>query len=101
MFKKEVASLKEHIHIKRTQVNAFREMKALLTDNDLMVQVDFAESYKNDQHNALQSAYFGNQCFGIFTVCCSFNVDGKIKNNNVIVVTERSDYQRVASMSCL
>ena len=30
-----------------------------------------------------------------------FNVQGKIKNDNVIVVTERSDHDRVASMSCL
>ena len=71
MFKVEVASLKEHIHIKR-QVHAYQEMKALLTDNNyLMVQVEFAESYKNDQQDAIQSAYFGNQCFSIFTVCIS------------------------------
>ena len=47
MFKEEVASLKEDIHMKRRQVNAYQEMKALLTENDHMVQVDFAESYKN------------------------------------------------------
>ena len=45
MCKEEVASLKEHIHIKRRQVNAYREMKASLTDNNLMVLVDFSESY--------------------------------------------------------
>ena len=100
MFKEEFASLKGHIHIKRRQVNAYRGMKASLTDNDLMVQVDFAESYKNDQQDAIQSAYFGNQCFSIFTACCYFNVDGKIKNSNVIVVTERSGHDRVALMSC-
>ena len=49
----------------------------------------------------MQSAYFGNQFFRILTACCYFNVDGKIKNSNVIVVTERPDHDRVASMSCL
>ena len=76
-------------------------MKASLADNDLMVQVDFAESYKNDQQDPIQSAYFGNQCFTIFMACCYFNIDDKIKNSNVIVVTERSDHDRVALMSCL
>ena len=32
---------------------------------------------------------------------CYFNVQGKIKNDNVIVVTERSDHGRVGSMSFL
>ena len=58
-------------------------------------------SYKNEQQDAIQSAYFGNQCFSIFTACCYFNVQGKIKKDNVIVVTEKSDLDRVASMSCL
>ena len=79
MFKEEVASLKEHIHIRTKQVKAYREMKASPADNDLMVRTDFVESYKNDQRDAIQSAYFGNQCFIISTACCYFNVDGKIK----------------------
>ena len=99
MFKEEVAVLKEHIHIKRRQVNAYREMKESLTNDDLMVQVDFAESYKNDHQNAIQSAYFENQCFSIFTACCYSKVSEKIKNDNVIIVTERSEHDRVA-LSC-
>ena len=70
MFKEEVEVLKEHIHIKGRQVNAHREMKDSFKDDDLMVQVDFAESYKNEQQSFIQRAYFGNQCFSIFTACC-------------------------------
>ena len=92
--------MKEHIHIKRRQGNAYREMKDSLKDDDLMVQVDFAESYRNEQQDAIQRAYFGNQCFSIFTACCYSKVTGKIKNDNVVIVTERSDHDRVASMSC-
>ena len=66
----------------------------------------FLESYKNNQQDAIQSAYFGNQCFSIgfsisFTACCYFNVDRKIRNSNVILVTERSDHKTAASMNCL
>ena len=82
-------------------------MKVSLTDNDLMVQADFAESYKNDLQDAIQNTYFGNQGFSIFTACCYFKVtnnnviDGKNTNSNAIVVTERPDHDRAASMSCL
>ena len=68
MFKQEVASLKEHIHIKRRQVNAYREMNASLTENDLMIQIDFAESYKiadDDEPFHLQS-YGGENDI----ICC-------------------------------
>ena len=58
MLKEEVAILKQHIHIKRRQVNAYQEMKASLSSNNLMIQVNFAESYKNEQQDAIQSAYF-------------------------------------------
>ena len=101
MLKEEVIILKEHIHIKQRQVNAYPKMKTSLSPNDLMIQIDFPESYKNEQQDVIQSAYFGNQCFSIFTACCYFNVQGKIKNDNVVVVTKRSEHDRVASMSCL
>ena len=68
-----------------------------------MLHVDFAESYKNDMKYAIQSAYFGNQCFSIFTECFyaeSSNKNG-VRNDNVIAVTECSDHNRIASMSCL
>ena len=101
MLKEEAAILKEHIHIKRRQVNAYQEMKASLSPNDPMIQVNFAVSNKNEQQDAIQSAYFGNPCFSIFTACCYFDVHRKIKNDNVIVITERSDHDKMASMSCL
>ena len=44
MLKEEIAILKEHIHIKRRQVNVYQEMKTSLSSNNLMIQVDFAES---------------------------------------------------------
>ena len=66
MFKNDIKLLKEHIYIKRSQVNAYHEINVSLSENDLMLYVHFAESYKNDQQDTIQSAYFGNQCFRIF-----------------------------------
>ena len=51
----------------------------------------------------MQKACFGNQCFRIFTACWytkSIN-NNDVRNHNVIVVTESSDHDRVASISCL
>ena len=64
---------------------------------------DFAEIYKNHQRDAIQKAYFGNQCFRIFTACCYAKNpnNNDVRNDNVIVVTENSDHDKVASISFL
>ena len=43
MFKDDIKTLKEQISIKRRQLNAYHEIKASLSENDLMLHVDFAE----------------------------------------------------------
>ena len=68
----------------------------------MLVHVDFVESYRNDQQNEIQSAYFGNQIFSLFTSCCYFKgATREIRNKSVVVVTENSDHNRITSMSCL
>ena len=68
----------------------------------MQIHVDFAESHKNDQQNEIQSAYFENQSFSLFTSCCYFKgVTSEIRNKSAVVVTENSDYNRITSKSCL
>ena len=56
-FKSQIEVLKEHISVKRVQNDAYNKHKAELSDGDSIVHVDFAESYRNDQRNEIQSAY--------------------------------------------
>ena len=93
MFKDDIKILKEHIYIKTRQVNAYHEIKVSLSENILMLHVDFGESYKNDQQIVIQSAHFGNQCFRIFTACfyAKSSNNNNFRNDNVIVVTGSSN----------
>ena len=101
-FKSKIEILKEQIFVKRVQNDAYNKHKAELSDSDLLLYVDFAESYRNDQQNEIQNAYFGNQSFSLFTSCCYFKgATSEIKNKSVVVVTENSDHNRITSMSCL
>ena len=68
----------------------------------MLVHVNLAESYRNDQQNEIQSTYFGNQSFSLFTSCCYFKgATSEIRNESVVVVMENSDHNRITSMSCL
>ena len=101
-FKSQIKVLKEHTFVKRVQNDAYNKHKAELFDGDLLVHVDFAESYRNNQQNEVQSTYFGNQSFWLFTSCCYFKgVTSKIRNESLVLVTENSDHNRITSMSCL
>ena len=70
MFKDDIKRLKEHIYIKRRQINPYDEIKPSLSENNLMLHVYFAESYKNDQQDAIRRECFGKQCFRISAACC-------------------------------
>ena len=59
VFKDDIKKLKEHIYVKRRQVNAYHEINAPYSGNDFMLHVDFAESYEIDQQDVIQGAYFG------------------------------------------
>ena len=70
MFKASVVTLKRHIYSKRAQNRTYNNNKESLDHGEILVHVDYAESYKNVQQNEIQSAYFGNSTFSIFTACC-------------------------------
>ena len=56
----------------------------------MLVHVDFAESYRNDQQNEIKSTYFGNKNFSLFISCCYFN-----GVTSVVVVAKNSDQKRI------
>ena len=46
-FESKITVLKEHIFVKRVQNDAYNKHKAELSDGDLLVHVDFGESYRS------------------------------------------------------
>lgn len=79
-------------------------MKESLGTNDLLLHVDFSESYKNQQQNEIQTAYFGSKCFSIFTACAYYRStadDDRIESLCVTVVTESSEHNRACALTCI
>ena len=79
--------------VKRVQNDAYNKHKAELSDGDLLVHVDFAGSYRNDQQNEIQRAYFENESFPLFPSCCFFKgATSEIRNKSIVMVNENSDH---------
>ena len=105
MFKASVTVLKKHIYSKRVQNREYNRIKESLDHCEILVHVDYAESYKNVHQNEIHSAYFGNSIFSIFTACCYTkslidNGDG-LKKDSVVVISESKDHNRIAALTFL
>jgi len=93
--------LKRHIYSKRAQNKYYNNIKDSLDHGQILVHVDFAESYKNSQQNEIQSAYFGNSTFSIFTAFCYTKYDGELKKDSIVVISESKEHDRAAALTCL
>ena len=105
MFKASLTVLKKHIYSKRVQNREHNRIKEYLDHCEILVHVDYAESYKNVHRDEIQSGYFGNSIFRIFTACCYNkllidNGDG-LKKDPVVVISESKDQNRMAALTCL
>ena len=104
MFKDVIKILKQHSYIERRQVNAYHEIKASLSENDLMLRVDFGKSFQQDAIQQMASKMPYKVHISEINVLAYFYVkrpnNNNVRNDNVIAVTESSDHDRVASISC-
>ena len=77
-------------------------MKKNLQENEVILLVDYSESYNNTQQDGIQSAYFGNSTFSIFTACGYILNNGReLSKRFVAVVGESSGHSRIAALTCL
>ena len=101
-WKKGVPKLKAHIHRKRKQIVALESDKWNLMRGEVIIHRDFSQSYKNSEQDEIQSAYFGHECFSLFTASVYYKNDNdEIKVMPVTVTTEGSEHSRQTSFSCL
>ena len=88
--------------MKRQQHASYNGLKENLKAGEILLHVDYSQNYVNLQQGEIQSAYFGHDCFSLFTACCYLRDDtGKIINENVTVISEASDHSRIAAFSCV
>ena len=87
-------NLKSRIFNKRQQYSPYANIRENLMERELLINLDFSK-------NEIQSAYFGNNSFSLFTACAFYNNQGKTEKVSVTITTEGSDKSRVTSISCV
>lgn len=67
-----------------------------------MINVDYSENYANQEQQEIQSAYFGHECFSIFTACYYLRAaNGEFVNENITETSEASDHSRIDADTCV
>ncbi|CAF1552840.1 unnamed protein product, partial [Didymodactylos carnosus] len=62
-----IEHFKFHVFVKREQSKYFEKLKAEVTDEKVMCQVDFAENYGMKEQDEVQSAHWYTKTMSIFT----------------------------------
>ena len=102
LLKQQIVVLKSHLFTKSTQLECCNTIKENLKQSDLLIQVNYSQNYDSKHQNEVQSAYFGQNSFSIFTACCYFQDEtNSLAKQAITVTSESSDQCRKASISCL
>ena len=103
LWNSKVQRLKEHVFTKRQQQSKISYLKANIKVNEVLIHLDYSENYKSQDQNEIQSAYFGQASFSLFTACpyyrCSKTND--IKTMPTAITSEVSGKSQMASITCV
>ena len=68
--------------------------------NQVLIHVDYSESYGNKQQREIQSAYFCHTLFSIITLCCCLGAsENKMIFESLTISSELSDHTRAATIT--
>ena len=69
LFNEQVKILKWHIFVKRTENTHYNRLKENLRTNEFIIHVHYSQNYKDRRQGKIQSGYFLDNSFSIFTAC--------------------------------
>ena len=97
-----ISNLKRHMYRKREQVASYDKQKDELKAGEALIHVDYSESYNNTQQDEIQSAYFGQQNFSIFTSYSYYREAEQrdLAKISIAVISESSNHSRIAAFTC-
>ena len=94
-----MTNVKRYIFNKRQQHSTYVNIQEYLRGDRIANKLKFSRHYGNLKQNEIQSPYFGNESFSLFTACLFFKNQDKTKNVHVRITTKDPDKLRVTTIS--
>ena len=86
----------EHTYVKRAQSATFKQTKENINDNELCIQLDFAENYSCCEQNEIQSAYWGYKQITVFTAVAWYKEHDDSKIQSYALITDYLSHDKYA-----
>ena len=84
----------------RVQFNYCNNVKSNLAKNEILIHIDYSESYENKQQQEIQGTYFGHTTFSIFTACRYLrDAEDKVICESVTITSELPDHSRAGAIT--
>ena len=93
--------VKLHIYVRNEQYKLYNNLKNEMSENSILLHVDFAENYENKQQGEGQSTYFGDTSFNLFTGAAYIRKNNNLENLSLVIVTNAKDHCRIAAHPCI
>ena len=85
--KEEIVEFKDHVERVKNQYNQFKQLKEILPSNHAMVQMDFAEDYKCQSQDEIQSAYWNATQVTLYPTVVYYKEENTLERKSFIFVS--------------
>ena len=86
--KEEIMEFKDDVERVKSQYNQVKRLKEILPNNNVMVQMDFAEDYKCQSQEEIQSAYWNTTQVTMHPAVVYYKDDDNLKHKSFVFVSD-------------
>ena len=87
--KEEIVEFKDHVEGVKNQYNQVKQLKEILPSNQAMVQMDFAEDYKCQSQDEIQSAYWNATQVTLHPTVVYYKEENTLKHKSFVFVFDK------------
>ena len=86
--KEEIMEFKDHIERAKSQYNHMKRLKEILPNNNVLVQMGFADNYKCQSQDEIQSPYWNTTQVTIHPAVVYYKDDDNLKHKSFVFVSD-------------
>ena len=90
--KEEIMEFKDHVERVKNQYNQVKRLKEILPNNNVLVQMDFAEDYKCQSQDEIQSSYWNTTQVTIHPAVVYYKDDDNLKHKSFVFVSDEPEH---------
>ena len=88
LMKEEIVEFKDHVERVKNQYNQVKQLKEILPSNHAMVQMDFAEDYKCQSQDEIQSAYWNATQVTLHPTVVYYKEENTLEHKSFVFVSD-------------